>query len=258
MQESMSRLPRICGLRRMGLVLTLGFVMFTTFVLRPRYALFDQDFGISSLSTPPSNRTIVIEDDMAMPAWPVQVADTGVLARQSLYTRSMFTPDATAHNHFIPISAIITRLSTDPRAIHHIVKHLIKYPFIKEIIVDDPFDNIDMQVITTIQKKMDGVSLNHVYRISYSKISTLMVLHPKLMTMLHFTLYTTTIDSQPVPVIPRITHATFKMIQHLICSWILFIPITSDIPIYCMPMFVLLDTLIIKSGDFRTTMARMR
>lgn len=105
---------------------------------------------------------------------------------------------------------------------------------------------------------MDAVSLNHVYRISYSKISTLMAPHPNLMTMLHFTLYTTAIDSQPVPVIPRITHATFKMIQHLIYSWILFIPITSDIPIYCMPMFVLLDTLIIKSGDFKTTMARMR
>ncbi|CDH49819.1 hypothetical protein RO3G_02319 [Lichtheimia corymbifera JMRC:FSU:9682] len=145
MQESMSRLPRICGLRRLGLVLTLLFVIFTAIILRPQYPLFDQDFSISSFSTTP-NRGNVIDDDLALPAWPVQVADTGVLARQSLYTRSMFTPDATSHNHFIPVSAIITRLSTDPRAIHHIVRHLLKYPFIKEIIVDDPFDNIDLQL----------------------------------------------------------------------------------------------------------------
>ena len=144
MQESMNRLPRICGLRRLGLALTLIFVMFTVIILRPQYTLFDQDFGISFSTT--THRANVIDDDMSLPAWPVQVADTGVLARQSLYTRSMFTPDATSQNHFIPTSAIITRLSTDPRAIHHIVRHLLKYPFIKEIIVDDPFDNIDVKV----------------------------------------------------------------------------------------------------------------
>ncbi|ORZ21114.1 hypothetical protein BCR42DRAFT_406851 [Absidia repens] len=55
--------------------------------------------------------------------------------RQSLYTPSMFIPDALQHNHFRPVAAVILRTSHDQRAIYSTVDYLHKYPFVKEIYI---------------------------------------------------------------------------------------------------------------------------
>ncbi|KAI9301534.1 hypothetical protein BJ944DRAFT_271362 [Cunninghamella echinulata] len=67
-------------------------------------------------------------------SWPVQINDASINSLQSLYTPSMFIPDALKTNHFYPLTAVIVRTNKD-LGVYHIVQHLYKYPFIKEIII---------------------------------------------------------------------------------------------------------------------------
>ncbi|KAG0193631.1 hypothetical protein DFQ28_004072 [Apophysomyces sp. BC1034] len=66
------------------------------------------------------------------PTWPAQLS----MKRQSMYTPSMFFPEQLDLNHYRPVTAIIRRVSDD-EGIYHVVEHLQKYPFIKEIIIDN-------------------------------------------------------------------------------------------------------------------------
>ncbi|KAI8089816.1 uncharacterized protein BX664DRAFT_333980 [Halteromyces radiatus] len=84
--------------------------------------------------TPSPDFVNTIHQEEIQAPWSIQLANlaTSKYSRQSLYTPSMFTPDALNNNHFRPITAIILRTHQD-QGIHHIVDHLHKYPFFKEI-----------------------------------------------------------------------------------------------------------------------------
>lgn len=66
--------------------------------------------------------------------------------RQSLYTPSMFIPDALLHNNFRPISAVVLRTSPDDDTIRTLIDHLHKYPFIKEITIYNLVTPLSTQV----------------------------------------------------------------------------------------------------------------
>ena len=67
--------------------------------------------------------------DMAGP-----VADRPFGIWQSLFTPSMFRPLAMKYNHFVPVTAVVRRTLSE--GIIPVVQHLLKYPFITEIIID--------------------------------------------------------------------------------------------------------------------------
>ncbi|KAF7728018.1 hypothetical protein EC973_006783 [Apophysomyces ossiformis] len=66
------------------------------------------------------------------PTWPAQLS----MKHQSMYTPSMFFPEQLELNRYKPVTAIIRRVSND-HGIYHVVEHLRKYPFVKEIIIDN-------------------------------------------------------------------------------------------------------------------------
>ncbi|KAI9312713.1 hypothetical protein BX666DRAFT_1985831 [Dichotomocladium elegans] len=121
--KMMTGFTRICGSRRLCLLLFLTSALLMIAWMQPKYIL----------------EKPIAPIEMDQPTWPLQVADPAVIARQSLYTRSMFTPEARSQNKYLATTAVVTRLLIDPRGIYNVVKHLLKYPFIKEIIVLDPF-----------------------------------------------------------------------------------------------------------------------
>ncbi|KAI8138447.1 hypothetical protein BJV82DRAFT_582816 [Fennellomyces sp. T-0311] len=75
------------------------------------------------------------ESEIDAPSWSAQ----HTTERQSLYTPSMFIPEAVEENHYIPVTAVINRISQDEQAIYHTIKHILKYPFIKEIYINNQF-----------------------------------------------------------------------------------------------------------------------
>ncbi|KAG0182047.1 hypothetical protein DFQ29_006027 [Apophysomyces sp. BC1021] len=79
--------------------------------------------------------------------------------QQSAYTADMFTLDALAVNHLKPIAAVLLHTSDDKKGIIRTVQHLLKYPFIKEIIIQD---NSKTRPLTLEQLDLDPTATSRV------------------------------------------------------------------------------------------------
>ncbi|KAG2218321.1 hypothetical protein INT45_007716 [Circinella minor] len=77
------------------------------------------------------------ESEIDMPSWSLQLQKEQEQNRHSLYTPSMFITENLEQNHYIPITAIVDRVTKDEQAVYHSVQHLLKYPFIKEIYINN-------------------------------------------------------------------------------------------------------------------------
>lgn len=125
---------RISGLKRFALV-----VCIATAIL---YLVHLQ------LTMPTDGRPVKIDietdTEVDAPSWPLQINNE----RKSIYTPSMFTPEQVNQNHYLPITAVIQRVSDNEHGIQHVVKHLLKYPFIKEVYIYNhiPSRAINIQV----------------------------------------------------------------------------------------------------------------
>ncbi|KAI9249520.1 hypothetical protein BDA99DRAFT_445622 [Phascolomyces articulosus] len=51
----------------------------------------------------------------------------------------MFIPENLEQNHYIPLTAVVDRVSKEEQAIYHSIQHILKYPFIKEIYINNKF-----------------------------------------------------------------------------------------------------------------------
>ncbi|KAG0190969.1 hypothetical protein DFQ28_001174 [Apophysomyces sp. BC1034] len=92
-------------------------------------------------------------------SWSPQVMDGSDTNQQSAYTADMFTLDALAVNHLKPIAAVLLHTSDDKKGIIRTVQHLLKYPFIKEIIIQD---NSKTRPLTLEQLDLDPTATSRV------------------------------------------------------------------------------------------------
>ncbi|KAI9490103.1 hypothetical protein BDB00DRAFT_839641 [Zychaea mexicana] len=144
------RLLRICSPRRFFLILLcVGLAILVVSLIQPEYAM-ERIYTIMDF-----------ESEIDAPSWTSQYETE----RQSLYTPSMFIPEALEQNHYIPMAAVVDRVSKDEQAIYHIIKHLIKYPFIKEIYINNklsrrPLSMELFQDLNFIRSKHDRLELH--------------------------------------------------------------------------------------------------
>ena len=73
-------------------------------------------------------------DEVDPATWPIQIKE-----KEAVYSqRSIFPHDIFSKNNergYPPVTAIISRIDNTDAGIIHAIKHLVKYPFIKEIYV---------------------------------------------------------------------------------------------------------------------------
>lgn len=98
-----------------------------------------------------AKKIAVVED---APSWPLQIQNSD--GRKSIYTPSMFTPEQASQNHYLPVTAVIQRVSDNEQGIQHVVNHLLKYPFVKEVYIYNhiPSRPINIQVRFTDTTRM--------------------------------------------------------------------------------------------------------
>ena len=123
------RLLRICNItspRRRLLLLCTIFFIFIIGLLQPKYNALDHFYSLMD-----------IESEIDAPSWSLQLQQEQEQDRHSLYTPSMFISENLEQNHYIPITAVIDRVTKDEQAVYHSVQHLLKYPFIKEIYINN-------------------------------------------------------------------------------------------------------------------------